>query len=612
MKLKKLLAFITVYAIVIISVPIFFNDIWLKDFPELKTYEGELKFSGERAYKHIEYIGLNFPQREIGTENAESSANWILHEFKQLGLEAYKEEFTCRSPEKLLRGIIGKNNYDKKDYKQLPLNEFFTELKGINVIGISKGKSEDTIIIGAHRDTLGTLEGAQDNASGTASMLELARVLTKEDHYHTYMFISFDGEEIGLKGSEDFARKHSLKNVKLAMILDCVGYKKADTVGLYQFASARGASPLWTTVLANNVIKNRSEKPYYIDDEGGFRGIGIGVFPPLMKKMMSLKVSGGVNTDSGPFVDRNIPAVGFIAANSGKKIDPENVYHSPGDTISMVSKDTLEFIGKLSEKYIKSVELNDFSWELESSWYLVKGNKYLDYKIILGFGLLVLLGVAMIWFVSSFETLKKRKKRNEFLDFVRKELVWIIPILLLSVFFGFMWQIVKFDFAADFNITFLIKLWLGVSFLVLLAIITIRFIILKDKRESYHEITEFQRTLLNSLYFLIFLVATIYFNVFIAIILIGIPVLVLGRVGYCNMAARIGWGIALLIWFVVETILLFICVSAYIYDFLAIEVSVLMFIYSLLMNFTFVYVISSPLMTKKSKNFEMSKEFRTI
>ncbi|AEV68129.1 M28 family metallopeptidase [Acetivibrio clariflavus] len=609
MKLKKLLALLTVYAIVIISVPFFFNDMWLKDFPELKTYEGELKFSGERAYKDIEYMGLNFPQREIGTENAESSANWILHEFKQLGLEAYKEEFVCRSSEKLLRALIGKNNYDKKDYKKLPLNEFFTELKGINVIGISKGKSKDTIIIGAHRDTLGTLEGAQDNASGTASMLELARVLTKEDHYYTYMFISFDGEEIGLKGSEAFARKHSLKNVKLAMILDCVGYKNADTVGLYQFASAKGASPLWTTVLANNVIKDRNGKPYYIDEEGGLRGISIGVFPPLMKKMMSLKVSGWVNTDSGPFVDRNIPSVGFIAANSIKKIDPENVYHTPGDTISMVRKDTLEFIGKLSEKYIKSVELNDFSWELESSWYLVKGNKYLDFRIILGFGLLVLIGVAMIWFVSSFETLKKR---NEILAFVRKELVWIIPIVLLSVFFGFMWQIVKFDFAADINITFLIKLWLGVSFLVLLAIITIRFIILKDKRESYHQITEFQRTLLNSLYFLIFLAATIYFNVFIAIILVGIPVFVMGRVGYCNMAARIGWGIALLIWSVIETILLFSCVSAYIYDFLAIEVSVLMFIYSLLMNFTFVYVISTPFMPKKAKNFKMYKELNTI
>ena len=319
MNLKKLLAFLTVYAIVIVSVPLFFNDMWLKDFPELKIYEGDLKFSGERAYKDVEYIGINFPQREVGSENAESSANWILHEFKQLGLEAYKEEFTCRSMQKLLEVAIGETNPENLDFERPTINSLFTEPKGINVIGVSKGKSEETIIIGAHRDTLGTLEGAQDNASGTASMLELARILTKEDHYYTYMFISFDAEEIGLKGSEAFARKNSLKKVKLAMILDCVGYKHADTVGLYQFASAKGASPLWTTALANNIIRNSGRQTYYIDDEGGFDSSKIGVFPPLMEKMVSLKVSGGVNTDSGPFVDRNIPAVGFVAANSNKK-----------------------------------------------------------------------------------------------------------------------------------------------------------------------------------------------------------------------------------------------------------------------------------------------------
>lgn len=51
MKLKKLLALVTVYAIVVISVPFFFNDMWLKDFPELKIYEGELKFRGKGLTK---------------------------------------------------------------------------------------------------------------------------------------------------------------------------------------------------------------------------------------------------------------------------------------------------------------------------------------------------------------------------------------------------------------------------------------------------------------------------------------------------------------------------------------------------------------------------------
>ncbi len=596
MNFKKFLAFLTVYAVVIISVPLFFNDTWLKDFPQMKTYEGELRFSGERAYEDIEYIGINFPQREIGSENAENSANWIFHEFEQLGLETYKEDFTCRSIDKLIKAAIGETTYEETNFDSISMNGLFTKVKGINVIGVSKGKTDKTIILGAHRDTMGTLEGAQDNASGTASMLELARVLTNEEHYYTYMFISFDGEEIGLEGAEAFARKNSLKDVKLAMILDCVGYKDADTVGLYQFTSAKGASPLWTTVLANNIITNNGRKTYYIDNEGGFGGNDIGIFPSLMSKMVSLRVSGDVNTDSGPFVDRNIPAVGFIAANSNSIVDPEAVYHTAEDTISKVSKETLDFIGKISEQYIKSVELNDFPLDLANSTYLVKENKYIDFRIIIAFNLLVILAVIMLWLISCTEALKNR---GAFLSFVRKELPWIISIIVLSVFYGLLWQLLRFDFASDFNIVFILLLWLGVSFLGLVAIITVRTIVIKDKRENYHEITRFQRILLNSLYFIVFILTTIYFNVFVAIILVGTSILIMGRVGYRNVASRVGWGIVLFVWFVFETVSIFICIESYLFDFLGINTSMLLFAYSLLVNFTFVYVLSAPFMPKK-------------
>lgn len=596
MNFKKFLAFLTVYAVLMISVPLFFNGTWLKDFPQMKTYEGELKFSGERAYEDIKYIGINFPQREIGSENAENSANWIFHEFEQLGLETYKEDFTCRSLDKLLKAAIGETTNEEIGFDSISMNGLFRKVKGINVIGVSKGKSDKTIILGAHRDTIGTLEGAQDNASGTASMLELARVLTNEEHYYTYMFVSFDGEEIGLEGSEAFARKNTLKDVKLAMILDCVGYKDADTVGLYQFVSAKGASPLWTTVLANNIITNNGRRTYYIDNEGGFGGNGIGIFPSLMSKMVSLKVSGDVNTDSGPFVDRNIPAVGFIAANSDRKVDPENVYHTPEDTISKVSKETLDFIGKISEQYIKSVELNDFPLELENSTYLVKENKYIDFRMIIAFNILVILAVIMLWLISCTEALKNR---GAFLSFVRKELPWIICIVVLSLFYGLLWQLLRFDFASDFNIVYMLLLWLGVSFLGLVAIITVRTIVLKDKRENYHEITKFQRILLNSLYFIVFILTALYFNVFVAIILVGTSVLLMGRVGYRNVATRVGWGIVLFVWFVFMTVSLFICIESYLFDFLAIKTFMLLLAYSLLVNFTFVYVLSGPFIPKK-------------
>lgn len=680
MNIKKFLAYLTVYAVVVISVPIFFNNMWLKDFPELKTYDGELKFSSSRAYEDLKYITVNFPKRKVGSDNAESSANWIAQEFNKLGLVTNTEEFTTRSPDKLLGAAIGANEVttdDKKnetidgtidktkedtandasneavdetsdltannnsneaaskvidktvndtsdvkedkaggiegetakpdevttdakadetlDFNSFTMNKMFGKVKGINVIGVSKGKSDETIIIGAHRDTFGTIEGAQDNASGTVSMLELARVLTQKDHYYTYMFVSFDGEEIGLTGSEAFAQKHSLKNVKLAMILDCVGYKDADTAGLYQFTSAKGASPLWTTALANKIIKSSGRKEYYIDAEGGFSSSTLGVFTPLMNKMVSQRVSGDVNTDTGPFVDRNIPAVGFIAANADKRVDSEGIFHTPDDTISNVSVNTIDFIGKLSEQYIKSVELNNFSTELRSNLYLVEGNKYLDLRVITGFMVLIVLAFLLLWFISSIDIFRNPRG---FIAFLRSERIWIIAIIALSAFSGFLWQLLNFNFGANLNLIMIGLLWVGVSFLGLITIIITRFIA-AHKKGNYNEITKYQRILLNSIYILVFIAIAIYYNIFTAIVLIGTPLLIMGRVGYSSTFARVAWIIVTLIWFVFQTILLITCIESYLFDFLSMKTAILLFAYAILVAFTFVYVISAPSMPKK-------------
>ncbi|GEM_PF-512164 len=613
MNINKLLAYFLVYAVVIISVPLFFNNMWLKDLPEIQTYDSLLEFSAQRAYEDIKYITSNFPERSIGSENAEASANWIVQEFENIGLKTYTEEFICRSPVKLINATMGKITDDSSDeqsdsstdFDRFSMNEIFEKVKGINVIGVSKGKSDETIILGAHRDTYGTLEGAQDNASGTASMLELARVLTDEKHYYTYMFISFDGEEIGLKGSEAFARRHSLKDVKLAMILDCVGYKDADTAGLYQYASAKGSSPLWTTALANNLIKKSGRSEYYLDDDGGFGSLSLGIFTPLLNKMVSQRVSGDVNTDSGPFVDRNIPSVGFIAANSNNMVDPESVYHTRNDTISNISEETLDVIGKLSEQYIKSIELNDFPAELESNLYVVEDNKYLDFRIISAFIMLLMIAGIVLWFISSKDVIKNP---GVFIGFLKSELPWIISTVALSAFSGYIWQVFRYEFAADLNIIILILLWALVNFIGVPAIIILRFISLRGKSDNYYEITKYQRILLNSLYTIVFFAVSIYLNVFVAMILVGTPLLVMGRVGYKNIATRVIWIIVLLIWFLIQTTLLITCIKSYVFDMMSMKNAAILFVYSLLVTFTFVYVISTPGMPGKRKSRQLLAE----
>lgn len=132
---------------------------------------------------------------------------------------------------------------------------------GFNVIGYLDNKAATTVVIGAHFDHLGYGEdgnsrhtshepaihnGADDNASGTAALIELARKLkTSKASHNNYLFIAFSGEELGLYGSKHFTEHPTidLKKVSYMINMDMVGRlndsTKVLTVGGY------GTSPAW-------------------------------------------------------------------------------------------------------------------------------------------------------------------------------------------------------------------------------------------------------------------------------------------------------------------------------------------------------------------------------
>ncbi|MBI4358701.1 MAG: M20/M25/M40 family metallo-hydrolase [Candidatus Omnitrophica bacterium] len=96
-----------------------------------------------------------------------------------------------------------------------------------NIIGRKKGGvSEERIIVGAHFDTVPGSPGADDNASGVAVMLELARMLADRKWNHTVEFIGFHMEEWNMIGSDAYAKKLRARNVQVrGMIsLEMVGF----------------------------------------------------------------------------------------------------------------------------------------------------------------------------------------------------------------------------------------------------------------------------------------------------------------------------------------------------------------------------------------------------
>ncbi len=173
--------------------------------------------------------------RETGTVGAAIAAGYIAAEFQHLGLstvsdEGYFQEFIYRPR---------LNPHSTKTDTTKP------GVVARNVMGFIDHGSEKTVVIGAHYDHLGhggegslhaakdgqIHNGADDNASGVAMLIYLAKELQKDQYAGSnYLIIAFSGEEKGLLGSNFYAKNPILahETTKYMLNFDMVGRMSAD------------------------------------------------------------------------------------------------------------------------------------------------------------------------------------------------------------------------------------------------------------------------------------------------------------------------------------------------------------------------------------------------
>ena len=138
---------------------------------------------------------------------------------------------------------------------------------GHNVIGYIDNGAAATVILGAHYDHLGYGEdhnslytgstpkihnGADDNASGTAALIELSKQLKKSKlKNNNYLFVAFSGEELGLYGSKYFTEHPTIDLTKANYMLnmDMIGRLNDSTHGVT--IGGFGTSPVWGQELSN-------------------------------------------------------------------------------------------------------------------------------------------------------------------------------------------------------------------------------------------------------------------------------------------------------------------------------------------------------------------------
>lgn len=191
---------------------------------------------------------------------------------------------------------------------------------GHNVVGYIDNGAATTVILGAHFDHLGYGEdgnsmlrtgeklihnGADDNASGTAALIELSRILkTSKNKNNNYLFIAFSGEELGLFGSKYFTEHPviDLSKVNYMINMDMVGRLNDSTKALA--VGGYGTSPQWASV-----IKAQDKKLPFV---------------------IKIDSSGTGPSDHTSFYRKDIPVLFFF---TGQHKD----YHRPSDDADRIN-----------------------------------------------------------------------------------------------------------------------------------------------------------------------------------------------------------------------------------------------------------------------------------
>ncbi|WP_156306169.1 M20/M25/M40 family metallo-hydrolase [Sphingobacterium endophyticum] len=281
--------------------------------------------------KHIKYLSADkMKGRETGMQGSSKAADYVEKFFKKYklepkGVQGFRQSF----PAKITRVKISN-----------------AERKSDNIIGFLDNSAEYTIVIGAHYDHLGTghiggsrdslgvgkiHNGADDNASGVAGLLELARHYTSNDIIEPFniLFIGFGAEELGLLGSKYFTENPTIPLNSIQWMLNM------DMIGRY-------------------------------NPDNGVAVIGYGTssaFPKIFEGISSdikfnLSRDGNGGSDQTSFYRKNIPVLFF---HTGGHDD----YHKPTDDEERINYKAMESILKLEievlDNSMKQPKM-DFQW----------------------------------------------------------------------------------------------------------------------------------------------------------------------------------------------------------------------------------------------------------
>jgi aminopeptidase YwaD len=276
---------------------------------------------------------------------------------------------TIEELENTLNAKKSPNSFDCKTSANVALKFEPVNVKTANVVGMLKSqqKTDNYIVIGGHYDHLGmggqgsgsrkpdtvaVHNGADDNASGTSTMLDLAARFSGEKSNGDYniIFVAFSGEEMGLLGSAWFVQHPpvDLKKIKLMVNFDMVGRlnaKNALSVG------GVGTFPDAEKILKQDVDTNQLK--------------------------LSFSKEGYGPSDHASFYADSIPVLYF---NTGVHGD----YHTPEDDYNKINCQGMHLISNYSMKVINDIMRNKYDLTYHEAGPKTRTSERSGLKVTLG------------------------------------------------------------------------------------------------------------------------------------------------------------------------------------------------------------------------------------
>jgi Peptidase family M28 len=343
-------------------------------------------------------LATQFPTRTPGTDGADDAANWVAERLESFGFRVQRDRFRTAVPG---LGTVGLEN----------------------VLAVSPGRSPDVLVVMAHRDNLGIGQGANDNASGTGALLELARGYGLRaapapgeprapiSPTHTIVFLSTDGGAYGGFGTVRFLETSPYRT-RIAAAVNLVAVGGRDSIRV-ELAADRPRSPDATLV-----------------ETAAARILRAGAVP---------RRTGGVGQlidlafpfslyEQAPLIGRGIPAVTLTTAGP-RPPRPET------DTVDTLNDRRIGQAGRAAEGLVGSLD-EGVALARDTSTYL-----YLGPRIIQGWAIKLVLITALLPFLLAAVDLFAHCRRRRIplapaLRSYRTRIAFWLWIGLVFAFFG--------------------------------------------------------------------------------------------------------------------------------------------------------------------------------